>query len=92
MRSIALLIAGTAAGVAFAAPAPADTGGYLQALVPNYPTVGAQQLVSEGAKVCGAIRSGMNSPQAVQMVQDDLGVSVPTADDIVSAAVIHLDC
>jgi hypothetical protein len=34
----------------------------------------------------------MNSPQAVQMVQNDLGVSVPAAGDIVSAAVVHLDC
>jgi hypothetical protein len=34
----------------------------------------------------------MNSTDAVQMVQRDLGVSVPAAGDIVSAAVVHLDC
>jgi hypothetical protein len=54
--------------------------------------VSPQQLLSEGAKVCSAIDSGMNATNAVQMVQKDLGVSIPASGDIVSAAVVHLGC
>jgi hypothetical protein len=32
----------------------------------------------------------MNSPNSVQMVQNDIGASVPAAGDIVSAAVLNL--
>ena len=94
MRSIVLpiLIAGAATSFAFAAPATADSGEYLHALQPFYPTLSADTLLSEGANVCSAIQRGSNSPTAVQMVQDQIGVSVPAADDIVSAAVAHLDC
>jgi hypothetical protein len=34
----------------------------------------------------------MNSTNAVLQVQREIGVSVPAAGDIVSAAVIHLGC
>ena len=94
MRSIVLrlLIAGTAASLAFAAPASADGGAYLHALQDTYTSLSTQQLLSEGSKVCNAIRGGMNSANAVIMVQRDLVVSVPAAGDIVSAAVVHLGC
>lgn len=94
MWSIALrvLIPAMAPSLMFAAPASADSTSYLQALVPTYNSVSAQQLLSEGAKVCGAIGSGMNATNAVQMVQKDLGVSIPASGDIVSAAVVHLGC
>lgn len=91
-NALRVLIAAMVASLAFAAPAAADTGSYLHAVQPTYTNVTAQQLLSEGIRVCSAVRSGMNSSQAVQMVQDDLGVSVPAAGDIVSAAVVHLDC
>jgi hypothetical protein len=42
--------------------------------------------------VCNATSRGMNSPDMVIMVQREIGVSVPAALDIVSAAVVHLDC
>jgi hypothetical protein len=94
MRSIVVpaLIAGTAMSLAFAAPASADTAGYLGELQDFYPTLSTQQLLTEGQKVCNATRSGRNSVDALQMVQKDLGVSVPAAGDIVSAAVVHLGC
>jgi hypothetical protein len=91
-NALRVLIAAMVAFLAFAAPAAADSADYLHAVQPTYTNLTAQQLLSEGMRVCSAVRSGMNSPQAVQMVQDDLGVSVPAAGDIVSAAVIHLDC
>jgi Protein of unknown function (DUF732) len=81
-----------ATSLMFAAPASADSASYLQALVPTYNSVSAQQLLAEGTKVCSAIGSGMNASNAVQMVQDDLGVSIPASGDIVSAAVVHLGC
>ena len=94
MWSIALraLIPAVATSLMFAAPASADSAGFLQALVPTYNSVSPQQLLSEGQKVCSALNSGMNATQAVQMVQDDLGVSIPASGDIVSAAVVHLGC
>jgi hypothetical protein len=86
------LIAGAAVSVAFAAPAAADTGGYLQVLQDRYTSLTAQQLLSEGRAVCNAISNGMNSTDAVGMVQDHLEVSVSAAGDIVSAAVVYLGC
>jgi Protein of unknown function (DUF732) len=86
------VIAGAAMSVAFAAPAAADEGGYLYALQDRYTSLSAQQLLAEGRTVCNAISSGMNSTSAVVMVQKHLGVSVPAAGDIVSAAVVHLGC
>jgi Protein of unknown function (DUF732) len=94
MWSIAprVLIGGVALSLAFAAPVAADTSAYLHALQGFYTSLSAEQLLTEGSRVCSAIRGGMNSTEALQMVQRDLGVSVPAAGDIVSAAVVHLDC
>jgi Protein of unknown function (DUF732) len=86
------LIAGAAISVVFAAPAAADTDSYLQALQDRYAFLTAQQLLSEGGTVCNAISNGMNSTDAVRMVQNHLRVSVAVAGDIVSAAVIHFGC
>jgi hypothetical protein len=93
MWSIALrvLIAAMATSLMFAAPAAAEDGEYLQVLR-TYPYLSAQQLLSEGAKICEATRSGVSSTNAVVMVQKDLGVGVPEAGDIVAAAVVHLGC
>ena len=87
-----VLIAGTAVSLGFAAPAAADTGDYLHALQDRYPSLSTQQLLSTGATVCNAASRGMNSPDMVIMVQRDIGVSVPAALDIVSAARVHLKC
>jgi hypothetical protein len=94
MWSIApkVLIPAMAASLAFAAPASADAAGFLHQLQPFYTNFSAEQLLTEGFRVCSAMRSGMNAPNAVQMVQDNIGASVPAAGDIVSAAVVHLDC
>lgn len=86
------LIAGAAMSVAFAAPATADADAYLQVLQDRYTSLTPQQLLSEGRAVCNAISNGMHSTDALGMVQNHLGVSVPAAGDIVSAAVVHLGC
>jgi hypothetical protein len=86
------LVVGTAMSLAFAAPASADTAGYLAALQPFYPTLSSQQLLTVGYKVCNATRSGTNAADALLMVQKDLGVSAPAAGDIVSAAVVNFGC
>jgi hypothetical protein len=94
MRSIATLVVpvGTAMSLAIAPLAAADTGEYLHRLQPFYTDLSAEELLSEGTRVCDALRSGMYSPQAVIMVQRDLEVSLSAAGDIVAAAAVHLGC
>jgi hypothetical protein len=84
------LIAGTAMSLAFAAPAAADAESFLHEVQPFYQNFSAEQLLSEGFRVCSAQDSGMTSPKSVEMVQKDIGASVPAAGDIVAAAVVHL--
>lgn len=87
-----VLMAVVAASVAFAAPAAADQDDYVRTLQTRYVFLSEQQLVSEGSKVCNAINGGMTAADAVIMVQNDLGVSIPAAGDIVSGAVVQLGC
>jgi hypothetical protein len=89
---IRVAIAGTAMSLTFAPPAAAGTTEYLQAVAPFYTNFSADQLLSEGTRVCAALRSGVIAPNAVLMVQKDLGASIAAAGDIVSAAVVNLDC
>jgi hypothetical protein len=91
-NALRVLITATVASLAFAAPSAANTADYLQAVQPWYTNVTTEQLLSEGMRVCSAVRAGMTSPQAVQMVQNDLGVSTTASGDIVAAAVVHIDC
>jgi hypothetical protein len=84
------LAAGAAVSLAFASPAGADPGSYLKDVQPFYQNFSVEQLLSEGFRVCSATQRGMTSPQAVQMVQDDIGASVTAAGDIVAAAVVKL--
>ena len=86
---VAALVAGIAVGVA--SPASANETDYLR-LKDRLTYLTTQQLLSEGYRVCGAIRNGMISPDAVNMVSKDLAVSVDVALDIVSAAVGELGC
>jgi hypothetical protein len=86
------VIAGAAMSLAFAPPAAADAAGFLHEVQPFYTNFSAEQLLSEGFRVCSGMRSGMKAPDAVQMVQNDIGASIAAAGDIVSAAVVHLDC
>jgi hypothetical protein len=87
-----ILIAVPATAIVVAAPASADEESYLQRLQPRLTFLTAEQLLSEGNKVCRASKAGMKSVDAVQMVQKDLAASVAAASDIVSAAVVELDC
>jgi hypothetical protein len=84
------LAAGAAISLAFASPAGADPGSFLKEVQPFYQNFSVEQLLSEGFRVCSAQSGGMTSSKAVQMVQDDIGASVPAAGDIVAAAVVHL--
>jgi Protein of unknown function (DUF732) len=78
--------------VVAAAPAHADPAEYLQILDDKYSYLSPQQALAEGYKVCAALHHGKISPQAVDMVQKDLGVSVPVGLDIVAAASVGLGC
>jgi hypothetical protein len=90
--TLGALGAGAAISLALASPAAADSASYLHEVQPMYTSVSAQQLLSEGMRVCSAMASGMNGPQAVQMVQNDIGLSTTASGDIVAAAVVHLGC
>ena len=87
------MAAALAAGIAAttAAPAAASEGDYLK-LKDRFNYLTAQQLLSEGYRVCGAIRNGVRSTDAVDMVIKDLKVSTEAGLDIVAAAVVDLGC
>jgi hypothetical protein len=96
VHTFRVLIAVVATALAFAimaaAPAAADESEYLRLLQPKYAFLSSQQLLAEGQKVCEAIHRGMISPDAANMVQKDLTVSVPVSVDIVSTAAVELGC
>ncbi len=75
-----------------AAPAAADQSDYLRHLAPEYILFGEQLLLFEGYKVCIAIRDGMSSSSAEEMVQKDLTASVPESVAIVAGAAADLGC
>lgn len=79
-----------ALGVVLAAPAAASEDGYLHQLQDRYTFLTAQQLLSEGQRVCAATSVGVKSPDAANMIRKDLGVSMGPAMDIVSAAILNL--
>ena len=81
-----------AAAVAFAAPAVASEDEFVETMQTTYAFLTEQQLRSEGAKICSVLSGGMPASDAVVMVRNDLGVSISAAGEIVSAAVVELDC
>jgi hypothetical protein len=87
----AALLLGAAGSLAMAAPASADEASYLK-LQDKYVFLTDEQLLSAGYKVCQATRSGMVSPDIVNMVKSDLGAGTAPATDIVAGAIIELDC
>ena len=91
-NALRVVVAGAAMSLAFAPSAAADSASFLRGLVPVYNNVTPEQLLSAANNACNSIRAGMNSTNAVLQVQKEIGVSVPAAGDIVSAAVIHLGC
>ncbi len=91
MKTSATTAALAAIAVGSAAPTTASTDDYLK-LRESYPSLSAQQLLAEGARVCSLAKQTVPSPTAVNMVMQDLGVSVDEALSIVSAAILDLDC
>lgn len=81
-----------AGALATAAPAAADEAEFLRKLQDQYRYLSADQLLAAGHKVCAAARLGVPASDSVMMVRDFLGTSVPAAGDIVSAAVVELEC
>ena len=89
---IAVVATALASAVTTAAPAAADENEYLQLLQPKYVYLSSRQLLDEGHKVCDAIHHGMTSPDAANMVEKDLAVSLAVGVDIVGAAGVELGC
>lgn len=90
LRTTIVGAAVTALGLVLAAPAAASEDAYLRELQARYTFLTAEQLLAEGERVCAATDVGVLSPDAANMVIDDLGVSVGPAMDIVSGAVLDL--
>ena len=80
----------TATGLA--APATADSGGYLDALQPRYTSMSASQLTSAGSSVCSATGSGLPASDIVPMLVKEYGVSASAAYEITVTAINHLGC
>jgi hypothetical protein len=91
MKTAATTVALAAIAVGSASSATADEGEYLK-LRDSYPTLSAEQLLAEGYRVCAVARQGVPSPQTVNMVTNDIGVSTTAALTIVSAAILNLGC
>jgi hypothetical protein len=89
---IAVVATVLASAVTAAAPAAADEGEYLRLLQPKYVFLSTRQLLDEGHKVCDVMHRGMISPDAANMVQKDLAVSLAAAVDIVGSAGVQLGC
>lgn len=87
--TIVALVAGIAVGTA--APAAASESDYLR-LKDSLTFLTTEQLLSEGYRACGAVHSDTRSTDAVNMVMNELGVSVNAALDIIAAAVVDLGC
>jgi hypothetical protein len=77
-------------GVVLAAPAAAAEDEYLDRLQDRYRFLTTEQLLTEGYRVCAVTNAGGLSLTAVNMVRDDLDVSINAALDIVTAAVVSL--
>ncbi|KUH86508.1 hypothetical protein AU186_06485 [Mycobacterium sp. GA-1999] len=86
------MVAAAVTAVVVAAPAAADQSEFIRKLQEQYVFLTAEQLIAAGDKVCAATASGVPASDAVMMVRNDLGVSVPAAGDIVSLAVVELGC
>ena len=80
------------AALACAPVAHANQNNCLSELQPQFALPTSHQLLTEGARACAAIHGGRSSADTVPVVSKDLGVSVPMAFDIVSAAVVNLGC
>lgn len=86
IRLAGVLAAVVGAGILAAPAAAASEDDYLNTLQPKFEFLSAQQLLTEGNRVCGAEGSGALAPDRTAMVQNDLHVSTNVALEIVSAA------
>ncbi len=75
-----------------AAPATADTAGYLEGLEPVFTSLTRDQLLTAGSIACGVLGSGQPAPVAVNALYKNMGISLAAGNSIVSAAAIDLGC
>jgi hypothetical protein len=76
----------------WAVPAAADEDAFVDRFTTKHAFLTEEQLRAEGPRICAVLGSGVPASEAVAMVQDDLGVSVPAAFEIISAAITTYDC
>lgn len=81
-----------AALLAAAAPAVADEDDYLYVLEVRHASWTAQELLAAGYRACSMMDRGIPASDVTDRLDRDMGFGVALAFDIVSMAVIHLDC
>ena len=90
---VGLSVAGAvAAMMTLAAPATADTAGYLEGLEPVYTSLTRDQLLTAGSMACAILGSGQPAPVAVNALYKQMGISRAAGNSIVTGAVIDLGC
>ncbi|WP_157897690.1 DUF732 domain-containing protein [Mycolicibacterium rutilum] len=85
-----LVVAGAA--LALAAPAVADEADFVRKMHDQLVFLTPDEILAAGYRVCAAARSGVPASDSVVTVSDELGISVPSAGDLVSLAVVELGC
>lgn len=81
-----------APGALLLAPAAAADEAGLLKLREQFVFLTADQLLTEGRRVCQSTASGMGGSEIVGMVRRDLGVSSAVATEIVITAITELNC
>ncbi|MDZ4268862.1 MAG: DUF732 domain-containing protein [Mycobacterium sp.] len=81
-----------AALLAQAAPAAADAADYLYELEVRHTAWTAQELLDAGYRACSMMDRGVPASDVTDRLDREMGFGVALAFDIVSMAVIHLDC
>jgi hypothetical protein len=88
--ALGALSAGAAIGLA--APASADSAGYLAAVAPRYAYMSDSQLMSAGNQACSNARSGVPASDSTIKISKGMGISTSAAYEIVINAMNHLGC
>jgi hypothetical protein len=92
-RFVFWVLPALAATMVSAPPAAADDAAdFLSVVQPRYQVLTPAQLLAAGNRACSIIGSGRPAADAVEILNQELGVDVPVVSQIVRAAVIYLHC
>lgn len=90
--TVGALAIGTAAALAQAAPAAADSHEFLHGLEDRYSFMTPQQLLAAGHRACAVINTGKPAADASDVIDHEWGLSPSVAMVIVTSATTNLGC